>query len=339
MRRLPLLIFLVLVAFPMMPHAAASPSAGAPAWRVGDRWSYDVTVRSPSGTTQGELTVTVADDRPVKVGNATFDAYTVRQKRSDWSYGYNITITTTLVIDKKTLCTLSSNSSTVSHFGTVSSEVREEDLYAPSDGRYRFPLAAGQNWTATYNLTRTRYFSFDHTVDNSTVIRRYSCLAYESVNYKEKGFRVECSAELGGPSATYWYGPHYQGEVMREEYDRGSDTTTTYRLRSYSQGPEASFLSSPDTQRALVLGLAALTLAFVAAGLVIMRRRVPNRRPPETPTEEPLAAFHIQQTRGGLALTVSTKTILCPSCRRTFKVPVTARSVRCPHCGREGELG
>ena len=338
MRLLPLLALSILLVIPQVSCAAGAPSAAAPEWRVGDRWSYDVTVQSSAGTTEGNLTVTVAADGPVRVGNATVDAYTVREKREDWSFNSNTTVLTTLVVDKKTLCTLFSNSSTVTYFGTVRSEVREEDLYSPSDGRYQFPLSAGLNWTATYNLTRTRYFVFDHAVDVSAVTLSRDCLAYESVNYKEKGFRVACTAGPGGSMVTYWYSPHYRGEVMREEYDHGSDTTTTYRLGSYSRGPEPSFFASPDTRRILILGVAALALAFVAVGLMAVRRRIPKRAPPETPIEEPLALFHMERTRGGMAMTVNTRTVLCPSCRRTFKVPVTTTLLRCPHCGFEGAL-
>jgi len=337
MRRTCLLVFLLLL--PLPAHAQAAPAeAGAPDWRVGDRWDYAVVVSSSAGTLYGNLTVRVTADGQVRAGNATVRAYTVVEKRTDYGSGSNTTALTTLHIDARTLCTLSSDRTVKYQFGSFSSEVRTELTYEPSDGRYRFPLAAGENWTARYNLTRTRHFTYNFTTDNSSVAARYDCLAYEELSHKEKAFRIRCSSDGGGPAVTVWYSKRVRGEIQREEYDRSSDATTSFMLRSYSRAPVPSLLSDPDTLKALVLGAAGIVLAAIAVFLAAARRRMPRMPKPDQPVEQPLSAFQFEQTRDGVAVKVNQRDIACPRCGRAFKVIVTARAARCPFCRYEGNL-
>ena len=152
MRHLPFLILMLLLP---LPSSLAAPTVqSVPEWRVGDTWQYKVTTQSGTATTLGNLTIKVLSDGEVRIGNATVRAYTLSQRLQPWVPGnasnsrlseqarwgpaYTI-VTTTLIIEKKTLCTLVSNSTIRSVHGADITEDRELLEYSPSDGWLRFP--------------------------------------------------------------------------------------------------------------------------------------------------------------------------------------------------------
>ena len=309
MRRLPFLILVLLLPLPSTLLAAPAVRS-VPEWSVGDTWQYKVTTQSGAATTLGNLTLKVVADGDVRIGNTTVRAYTLSQRLQPWTpagktglsqetrWGPVYTIvTTTLIIERKTLCTLVSNSTIRSVHGADVTEDRELLEYSPSDGRLRFPLTPGESWTATFNVSRTRHYPFQVVTQNSTLTRRYDCQAYENVTFREKGYRVRCTTD-GSPSETvFWYSPHYRADVRREEYDPSSGTVQTFSMVSFKTGQAQSLLSSPQTVLALFFGVAAaamlavaILVRFLPGPLGRFRARYREKHPPPEPGEKEKAA-------------------------------------------------
>lgn len=273
MRRLPFLVLLLLL--PLPSSVPAAPTAGsAPEWRVGDSWQYKVTTQSGSLTTLGNLVLRVVSDGELRVGNSTVGAYTLSQKLKPWtpanaskklaeeaSWGPTYTIvTTTLIVEKRSLCTLVSNSTIRSFHGSDVTEDHELLVYHPSDGRLRFPLAVGASWNATFNLTRTRQYPFHVITDNSSVNCRYECQGFEKLPDGKEGFRVRGTADGAGTETVFWYSPRYRWEVRREEQDASAGTVRVSTLLKHTPGVAPSLFSSPQTLLAIGFGVAAVLM-------------------------------------------------------------------------------
>jgi hypothetical protein len=250
-----------------------------PEWRVGDTWQYKVTTQSATGTTYGNLTIKVASDGEVRIGNATVRAYTLSGILTPWApvnatnsrlreqvrWGPIYTIVrTTEIVEKRTLCTLRSeiNISAV-HYSDVTNDT-ELLVYSPSDGRLRFPLAPGSGWNITFNQTRTHRYPFKVITENNTLTRRYECESYESVTYKEKGYRIRCTTDGSGAETVFWFSPHYRADVRREESGSPPGTVRTYTLVRFGSAEEPSIFSSPQTVLALIFGITAAAMLAVA---------------------------------------------------------------------------
>lgn len=282
MRRMPFFVLAILLPLPWSVLAAPTVQS-VPEWRIGDTWQYRVETRSDAGITYGNLTIRVVADGGVRIGNATVRAYTLSQRlapwvpvnatnsrlgeEARWGDAYTV-VTTTLIIDKRTLGTMVSNSTIRSVHGAQVTEDRELLTYSPSDGRLRFPLSPGVGWNATFNLTRIRQLLYHTLADNSTQTRRYECESYESVTYKEKGFRVRCTTDGGVAETVFWYSTRYRADVRREEHDPSLGTVRTYTLVGFEPGAAPSMFSSPQTVLAMFFGIVA---AAMLAGAIIVR--------------------------------------------------------------------
>jgi hypothetical protein len=287
MRLAPFLALLLLL--PLPAYAPAAPAAdSAPGWASGDSWKY--LVSDGKGNLINNLTVKVVGELDVRAGNSTVRAYKlserltpylapVRTNLSDearWGPVYTV-ITTTVLVEKRTLCNLVSNSTIRSvHYFDVT-EDHERLVYSPSDGRLRFPLAAGTSWNVTFNLTRTHQYPFTVITANSTVSRSYECQAYEKLPDGKDGFRIRWTDASTGSETVSWYGPRYRSEVRREERDATTGTVRVYTLQSYREGQVPTIFSNPQTMLALGFGV---TAAVMLAGAMYLtyRARYPAHR-------------------------------------------------------------
>jgi hypothetical protein len=303
MRIAPFLVLLLLL--PLPASAPAAPAAQpAPEWHAGDSWQYKVT--DESGKPVSDLSVKVVDERDVRAGGSTVRAYNLTQKLTPWTpanasklpvearWGPIYTIVTTnLTVGKKDLCTLSSDSTIRSvHYSDVT-EDHELLIYSPSDGRLRFPLAAGTSWNATFNLTRTRRYPFHVITDNSTVSRLYECQAFEKVPDGKEGFRIRWTDGVTGSETVSWYGPRYRSEVRREERDAAAGTDRVYTLVRSASGQAPSIFSSPQVLLAIAFGVAAAVMlagasyAAYRARYPAGRRKVEKKAPDAPPGQGP----------------------------------------------------
>ena len=277
MRLLPYLVVLLLL--PLPSTLTAAPAAvSAPGWLVGESWQYLVT--EGAGRPVGNLTVRVVSDGTFRAGNSTVQAYTLLQVLQPWTppdketnmsevsrWGpiYTV-INTTLIIEKKTLCTLRADSTIRQvHYADVT-EDQELVVYSPSDGRLRFPLSAGMSWNITFNLTRTHRYPFQVITDTSTVSRSYECKAFSELPDRklEEGFSIRCADDGTGLETVSWYSPRYRSEVRREETNAGTGTVRVYTLQKYRSGVAPSIFSSPQAWLALFFGLVAIGMLAVA---------------------------------------------------------------------------
>ena len=278
MRLLPYLVVLLLL--PLPSTLTAAPAAvSAPGWLVGESWQYLVT--EGAGRPVGNLTVRVVSDGTFRAGNSTVQAYTLLQVLQPWTppdketnmsevsrWGpiYTV-INTTLIIEKKTLCTLRADSTIRQvHYADVT-EDQELVVYSPSDGRLRFPLSAGMSWNITFNLTRTHRYPFQVITDTSTVSRSYECKAFSELPDRklEEGFSIRCADDGTGLETVSWYSPRYRSEVRREETNAGTGTVRVYTLQKNRSSVAPSIFSSPRTLLAIAFGVAAAVMLAVAA--------------------------------------------------------------------------
>jgi|GEM_PF-3578424 len=296
----PVAIALLLLLLPLAATVPAAPVAqSAPEWSVDDTWRYQVTTRTGTLSTLGDLTVRVVDEGEVRIGNATFQAYTLSERLRPWTpanasglpveavWGATYTlVNTTVIIEKWTLCTLRTESAVSTVHGADVTTDHETVVYGPSDGRIRFPLAAGAAWNATFDLNRTRRYPFHTYTDKLTQTRLYECRGLENLSYRvegrarnERGFHVRCNTEGSASTVDYWHSTRYGTDVRRDEFDAATGTFRTRVLIGHESARPPEILSSPQTVLALFFGLVALALLAGALLLrylpgVMQRRRV-----------------------------------------------------------------
>jgi len=337
-RRWLLFLTLLLLALPAAFPAEAQ-EVNVPQWRVGDRWDYKVSIVSQSGTTSGNMVVKVTASGTVTVGNESIPAYTLAVSRRERGSGLNTTYTITKHVAKATLCTIYMDYTQVITYGDLESEVHSSNNYYPSDGRYSFPLGAGLNWSAGYSLNRTILVGTRLRNESTTVLTPYSCEVREGLSVSGgmyMSYRVRCTPDDTGNYSYYWYSDKARGDVKMEEFNRATQALTTIQLTKYYRAPEAPPLLGPDTERALILLGAAFILLAVMAVVVYIRSRPPKIPPPPTAEEQGSAAFQFVKTRDGYSMKLNTVDLVCPSCRKRFRVVVTSTTAKCPHCGKEG---
>lgn len=340
MGRLPIfvLLFVLLLAPAMLTPAEVQ---GPPDWKAGDRWEYKIVHHSLLGTTFGNLTQEVTAVGPVRVGNRTVDAYTVSSRQRTMGFGVNSSASSRTYISRSDLGTLSVNTTSSSNFGELRSSARMEVLYYSSDGRYRFPLGVGTNWSVEYNMSRRVFLSPGLMEENRTVYGQCTCEAIDKVQVgagRFQAYRVRCTFDSGNVT-TYWYSEGVRGEVKREELDPMTGATTTFTLERYVRAAEPFPLLGSDTGRAILLGTVSMLLLLSALALVLARRRTPKPTPAKGAEDHPPAPAGKGTTGARTAAKAGPVELACPACRRRFKVPAGTVSVTCPFCGKQGRLG
>lgn len=279
----PVALAVLLLLLPLATTVPAAPTVkSVPEWNVGDSWQYQVTTRTGTLTTLGDLTVKVVADGEVRIGNATVRAYTLSERLKPWtpanaskrlpeeaSWGQTYTlVNTTVIVERSTLCILSTDSIRSTVHGADVTNDSESVVYSPSDGRMRFPLTAGSAWNVTFNMTRTRRYPFHTFTDNLTQTRSYECLGQVNVTYREKGFHIRCAIEGSASTIDYWYSSRYRADVRREEFDASTGTYRSLELLKHSSVQPPEPFRNPQTVLALLFGLAALGLM---AGALLLR--------------------------------------------------------------------
>lgn len=341
MRRLTLAAVLLLLLLSPSVLMAEKQVDAAPEWRVGDRWEYTITVEGPAGRTYGNMSQQVSAVGQVRVGNRTVDAYTLRTRQTHTGFGVNSTTTSTTHIARSDIGTLDVNSTSATNYEELRSQARMELRYDPSDGRYRFPLRAGADWNAEYNVSRRVLLSSAVILENRTAYAQFSCEGPEELSVaagRFLAFKITCTLDSGNQTI-YWYSDAVRGDVMKSELDRRTGALTVSELNKYMRQPEPLPLLGTDIGRATLLGGISAVLVFTALALHLVRRKNIRAHRPKKVEEAPAPSFHFEKTREGLQMTVETISLSCPACRRVFKVPKGTLAVKCPFCGKQGRLG
>lgn len=340
MGRLPIVVLLlVLVLAPALPPPAGADVQGPPDWKAGDRWEYRIVYKSPLGTTFGNLTQEVTAVGPVRVGNRTVDAYTLSSHQRTMGFGVNSSASSRTYISKSDLGTLSINTTSSSHLGELSSSARMETRYDASDGRYRFPLGVGTNWSVEYNLSRRVLLSPGLIEENRTVYGQSTCEAIDRLSVgagRFQAYRVTCTFDSGNVT-TYWYSEGVRGDVKREEMDPMTGSMTIYTLERYVRAAEPFPLLGSDTGRAILLGIISGVLLLSALALVLARRRA--TKPPAAAERKDSPPAPERKKAPGAGPAAASVELACPACRRRFRVPAGTVAVKCPFCGKQGRPG
>jgi hypothetical protein len=345
--RLPPALFLVLLVAMPSYHVGAQ-EAGLPAWNVGDRWEYHLVVSAPDGTHEGNYTVRVTGRGTFNLGMFNGSAYILRTERTEHSNGYDYRTVSTAYVETASLCTVYSCATQVVTFGKLTSSSVFQTSYNPSEGRCRFPLSAGMNWTSEFSFNRSSTSGSSIGWENRTLTRQYSCQAREPVSVAAKvagnrnflAFHVHCPLDDMGSYSDYWYCANVRGELKFEQYERSSGARTVGELSRYVRVQPPAPGLAPDLDTALLLAGAAVALASISVLLLTVRNRMATRKPkpqPQSPDTGP-QAFRFIATREGLTVKMNTVDIVCPSCRRSFKVVASAKAATCPYCGKVGKM-
>ncbi|MGQ9581883.1 MAG: hypothetical protein ACUVV6_00015 [Thermoplasmatota archaeon] len=258
-----------------LPPARAQ-EAGLPGWRVGDRWDYEVEVRSPYEDARGNATVVVVGEGRVRIGNETKAVYVLSIARREEGERSVRTQSSRDYVSKESLCTLYSKTTMEVRYGPLRSTCELTLVYSPSDGRYLFPLALNRSWRAEYNLTRTEVTSGATRVSSLRFSGNCTCswwgeLRVGRVNYTT--CRIDRFEDGSANRSSYWYSDRLGAEVRREEYSAATGTLTTLTLKGHSRAPGETPILGPETGRILALLSVALALLGAAGALSLAQRR------------------------------------------------------------------
>jgi uncharacterized Zn-finger protein len=266
-------------------------------------------------------------------------------KQTHSGYGLRTIVNSRTYIQRSDLCTLCINSTATTFLGEMNTTGSTELRYNASDGRYRFPLVEGDSWTAAYEEGRRVRLERSTVEDSRNVTVAVAVGGPEKLTLPAGRFlayKVTCTDDSGNET-TYWYCGAVRGEAARRELDPITGTMTLYELKAYNPAPTPLPIIGSDRDKALLLGGMSVALVAAALAIVALRKRAPKAPKQKKGQSEPAAPeFHFEHTRDGLqmgSVKAGTRSLACPACHRVFKTPAAAKSVRCPFCGKEGELG
>ncbi len=270
------LALLTLLLLTTLHQPSRAQEASPPGWRAGDRWDYELVVRSPYEEARGNATVVVLGGGRVRLGNESHSVYSLSISRREEGERSVRTYYSKVYVSKASLCTLYSKTSIEVKYGALRSTGELTLSYSPSDGRYLFPLALNRSWRSDYNVTRTEASAGATRVSTLRFSGNCTCewrgeLRVGRGNYT--AFRIDRFEDCSGNRSTYWYSESVGAEVRSEEYSPITETLTIQTLKRHSRAPQESLLLGPDTGRVLALLALALALLGTAGALSLAQRR------------------------------------------------------------------
>lgn len=264
----------VLLALALLGTAAlgaagkAAAAQNAPSWSPGNQWVYSTKIASFATT----FTMVVKAQTSLTIGSKTYSVWDVNVTTSVTTGGGSLTYwgDTWYTSDGASVAKTSSN------FLATSTST-----YDPPEPRYVFPLAPGNSWSGTTNVTTT--------TSGGTIMTPQSydgtVTAEQSITVPAGTFTTEViRSPATGSSYQLDYYSDQVGNVVRTETYLAGSLFTSENLTSYSYS--AGLFGISNTVWIIILVIA---LILIVASVVFLRRRprAPYPMPPQQPPQQP----------------------------------------------------
>lgn len=244
----------------------AAAAQNAPSWSTGNQWTYGTTVIGAVAT----IVMNVRGQTSLTIGTTAYPVWYVNTTTSIVTGGGSISVFSDLWLTVDGL----KQAKTASSFLTPTTSV-----YDPPQPQFVFPLAPGNSWSGTTNVTRTT------TGGTTTFQQAYSATvtAEQTITVPAGTFATEVvrSPATGNTYTLEYYSEAVGNSVRTENYYFGT-LSSTQNLTSYSYSPGLLGVSS-----VVWIGLLVLALVVIVAAVFILRRRRPRMPYPQQPGQMP----------------------------------------------------
>jgi hypothetical protein len=247
----------------------ASAAQNAPSWSTGNQWTYSTRLL----TTPVTIVMAVVGQTSLTIGSSTYSVWNLNVSTSATTGGGSISFSEDVYLTVDGLKQAETHSSFLAP--TTST-------YDPPQPQYVFPLAPGNSWSGTTNVTTTT------NTGTTTTQHSYSgtVTAEQTVTVAAGTFTTEVvrSPATGGSYTLTYYSEQAGNAVKTETYFLGT-LTNSENLTAYSYSPGFLGISSIVWIVLLVVAL----IIIVGAVLFFRRRpRVPYpMQPPQQPSPQP----------------------------------------------------
>ncbi len=243
----------------------ASAAQNAPAWSTGNQWTYGTKLLNTPVT----VVMVVKGQTSLTIGSSTYSAWNLNVSTTATSGGGSISFFEDVYLTVDGLKQAQTHSSFLAPTTTT---------YDPPEPQFVFPLAPGNSWSGTTNVTTTT------TGGTSTTRESYSgtVTAEQTITVPAGTFTTEVvrSPSTGSSYTLTYYSEQVGNAIRTESYFLGA-LTSSENLTSYSYSP--GFLGISNVVWIVLLVIA---LIVIVAAVLLLRRR-PRAPYPTQPPQQP----------------------------------------------------
>lgn len=243
----------------------ASAAQNAPSWSTGNQWTYSTKLLNTPVT----IVMAVKGQTSLTIGSSTYSVWNLNVSTSATTGGGSISFYEDVYLTVDGLRQAETHSSFLAP--TTST-------YDPPQPQFEFPLAPGNSWSGTTNVTTTT------ATGTTTSHQSYSAsvIAEQAVSVPAGNFTTEVvrSPATGGSYTLTYYSEQVGNSVKTETYFLGS-LTSSENLTAYSYSPGLLGISNVVWIVLLVIAL------IVIVGAVLLLRRRPRAPQPMPPPQQP----------------------------------------------------
>ncbi len=242
----------------------ASAAQNAPSWSTGNQWTYSTNLLNIPVT----VVMAVKGQMSLTIGSATYSVWNLNVSTTATSGGGSLSIYEDVYLTVDGL----KQAETHSSFFTSTTST-----YDPPQPQFVFPLAPGNSWSGTTNVTTTTG------TGSTTRPQSYSATvtAEQTITVPAGSFTTEVvrSPATGSSYTLTYYSEQVGNAVKTETYFLGT-LTGSENLTAYSYSPGFLGISS-------VIWIVILVIALlIVVGAVLLFRRRPRAPYPTQPPQQ-----------------------------------------------------
>jgi hypothetical protein len=246
----------------------AAAAQGAPSWSTGNQWTYSTKLLNTPVT----IVMAVKGQTSLTIGSTTYPVWNLNVSTTATSGGGSISFYEDVYLTVDGLKQAQTHSSFIAP--TTST-------YNPPQPQFVFPLAPGNSWNGTTNVTTTTNSGTTSSPQSySGTVTAEQTITVPAGTFTTEVVRTPAS---GSTYTLTYYSEQVGNAVKMEDYLLGS-LTGSENLTAYSYSPGLFGIS--NTVWIIVLVVA---LILIVAAVVLLRRRprMPYPMPPQQPGQYP----------------------------------------------------
>ncbi len=243
----------------------AAAAQNAPSWSAGNSWTYSSTLLSTPVT----IVMSVKGQNSLTIAGTTYSVWDLNVSTTASSGGGSISVYSDVWLTVDGYKQAKTSSTFLAPTTTT---------YDPPQPEFVFPLAPGDGWSGTTNVTTTT------NAGSTTNPQSYSATvtAEQTITVPAGTFTTEVvrSPATGGSYTLTYYSEQVGNSVKTETYFLGA-LTSSENLTAYSYSPAStSFLGLPVVIWIVILVVA---LVVIVGAVLLLRRRPRAPYPPQPP--------------------------------------------------------
>lgn len=243
----------------------ASAAQNAPSWSAGNSWTYGSTLLNVPVT----IVMTVKGQSSLTIGSTAYPVWDLNVSTTASSGGGSISVYSDVWLTVDGYKQAKTSSTFLAPTATT---------YDPPEPQFIFPLAPGDSWSGTANVTTTT------SSGSTTTPESYSATvtAEQTITVAAGTFTTEVvRSPASGSSYTLTYYSEVVGNAVKTETYFLGALTSSENLTAYNYSPASTnFLGLPVVMWIVILVVA---LVVIVGAILLFRRRPRAPYPPQPP--------------------------------------------------------